>query len=262
LQRVKAVYLSRTYGIPLPSSEGGAACVWNFEEFLEKLARIKGRLLKGGEPDIEGVAKIVLNDWVRGKVPYFVPPPDRPEQGSGKKGIEKEPQKEKDEGKRLKPVPQRLGGIIQKNKFEEEDIRALEEEDPASDEGSLGDLEVGIHEYDDGEEEFNAQESKVDLGAEVLAPSDPGGAELGWEEVLGAVIGPTGKPRTEEAASVAAVQPPQATFKGKRKGVCPCLIRMLHTYVLFTTSFSHGGGLRGGRQPSEETSQGKANDHQ
>ena len=30
------------------------------------------RVLKGGEPDIEGAAKIVLGDWVRGHVPYFV----------------------------------------------------------------------------------------------------------------------------------------------------------------------------------------------
>ena len=41
---------------------------------------MKGRLLKGGEPDIEGVARIVLSDWVRGRIPFFVPPPERPEE--------------------------------------------------------------------------------------------------------------------------------------------------------------------------------------
>jgi len=46
----------------------------NHVDFLEQLARKSGRLLKGGEPDIASVAKMVLNDWQRGKLPYFVPP--------------------------------------------------------------------------------------------------------------------------------------------------------------------------------------------
>ncbi len=44
-------------------------------EFLEILARKAGRLLHGGEPDVDGVAKMVLNDFLRGKVPWFTPPP-------------------------------------------------------------------------------------------------------------------------------------------------------------------------------------------
>ncbi len=43
--------------------------------FLEALARKGGRLLKGGEADLDGVAKMVLNDFLRGKIPWFVPPP-------------------------------------------------------------------------------------------------------------------------------------------------------------------------------------------
>jgi len=35
-----------------------------------------GKLLKKGEPDIETAAKMVLYDWLRGKIPYFTPPPD------------------------------------------------------------------------------------------------------------------------------------------------------------------------------------------
>jgi len=248
LQRVKPVYLSRTYGI------GDTTGVRDVDDFLEKLARMKGRLLKGGEPDIEGVAKVVLNDWVRGKIPYFVPPPDRPEQDSGK-GVEKVSKGDKDGEKRLKPVSQRLRGIIQKNKFEGEDI--------AADEGSPGDLEVENDEYEDSEEDVNEQESGMDLGAEALATGDQKGStdpELGWEEVLGAVIGPTGKPRTEGTASV--VQTSTVARKEKRKGTCPHLIRILHTHVLVTVRFSRGGGRLRGRQPSEETSQRKANDNQ
>lgn len=79
LERVRPVYLSRTYGIPLPEVEDSTQeARWDPEVFLDKLARLKGRLLKGGEPDVEGVAKIVLSDWVRGRIPFFVEPPARP----------------------------------------------------------------------------------------------------------------------------------------------------------------------------------------
>jgi nuclear GTP-binding protein len=43
--------------------------------FLEMLARKGGRLLKGGEADMDGVAKMVLNDFLRGKIPWFSAPP-------------------------------------------------------------------------------------------------------------------------------------------------------------------------------------------
>jgi nuclear GTP-binding protein len=40
------------------------------------LSRKTGRLLKGGEPDVNSVAKVILNDFQRGKLPYFVKPPN------------------------------------------------------------------------------------------------------------------------------------------------------------------------------------------
>lgn len=73
MKRVKPVYLSRTYGVALPDADDATQC-WPYEDFLDKLARMKGRLLKGGEPDLDGVAKILLSDWVRGRIPFFVPP--------------------------------------------------------------------------------------------------------------------------------------------------------------------------------------------
>ena len=59
--------------------------VTNYEtptEFLETLARKAGRLLKGGEPDVNAVAKMVLNDFLRGKLPWFTPPPAPPPSSS------------------------------------------------------------------------------------------------------------------------------------------------------------------------------------
>lgn len=45
------------------------------EDFLSQLARKRGRVLKGGEPDLEGVARIVLQDWNKGRIRYFTLPP-------------------------------------------------------------------------------------------------------------------------------------------------------------------------------------------
>ncbi|XP_053431808.1 nucleolar GTP-binding protein 2 isoform X2 [Nycticebus coucang] len=66
LERAKAEYISKTYKIDS----------WeNAEDFLEKLALRTGKLLKGGEPDLQTVGKMVLNDWQRGRIPFFVKPP-------------------------------------------------------------------------------------------------------------------------------------------------------------------------------------------
>ena len=52
-------------------------------QFLELLARKGGRLLKAGEPDLDSVAKMVLNDFMRGKIPWFTPAPAVEEDGAG-----------------------------------------------------------------------------------------------------------------------------------------------------------------------------------
>jgi ribosome biogenesis GTPase A len=44
------------------------------ESFLTKIALMSGRLLKGGEPDLSTVAKMVLNDFQRGKLPFYTLP--------------------------------------------------------------------------------------------------------------------------------------------------------------------------------------------
>lgn len=67
LEKCQTKHLERTYEV---SGWNNAA------EFLELIARKHGRLLKGGEPDESGVARMVLNDFNRGKIPWFVPPPE------------------------------------------------------------------------------------------------------------------------------------------------------------------------------------------
>ncbi|KAJ3202742.1 GTPase required for pre-60S ribosomal subunit nuclear export and maturation [Clydaea vesicula] len=66
LKRVKKEYMVKTYGI----------AEWEDEvDFLTQLANVYGKLLKGGEPDLNTVSKMILNDWMRGKIPYFTMPP-------------------------------------------------------------------------------------------------------------------------------------------------------------------------------------------
>jgi nuclear GTP-binding protein len=77
LEKTKPQHIERTYSL-----KGYKDHV----EFLEILARKGGRLLHGGEPDVDGVAKMVLNDFLRGKIPWYTPPPVV--EDSEEKGIE------------------------------------------------------------------------------------------------------------------------------------------------------------------------------
>jgi nuclear GTP-binding protein len=43
-------------------------------DFMTLVARRSGRLLKGGEPDLQCIAVNMINDWQRGKIPWYIPP--------------------------------------------------------------------------------------------------------------------------------------------------------------------------------------------
>lgn len=73
LERVKPEYIVRHYGVQEWS---------NATDFMEKLARKTGKLWKGAEPDTNTVSKQILNDWQRGRLPYFVKPPMSEEAGA------------------------------------------------------------------------------------------------------------------------------------------------------------------------------------
>ncbi|KAI3782901.1 hypothetical protein L2E82_12959 [Cichorium intybus] len=49
------------------------------DDFLFKVATIRGKLKKGGIVDINAAARIVLHDWNEGKIPYYTMPPIRNE---------------------------------------------------------------------------------------------------------------------------------------------------------------------------------------
>lgn len=65
IKRVRKEYMVKTYKVD----------DWETAtQFLEKMAARTGKLLKKGEPDVDQVAKMVLNDWQRGKLPFYIAP--------------------------------------------------------------------------------------------------------------------------------------------------------------------------------------------
>jgi nuclear GTP-binding protein len=130
LAKTKPQHLERTYQI-----KGYKDHI----EFLELLARKGGRLLHGGEPDVDGVAKMVLNDFLRGKIPWFTPPPIL--EGAEEHGVEGR------EG--------RLGEMGRKRKREDESVADTSVADATS-------VAAGGEDVDDDFEGFDS-DGGVDL---------------------------------------------------------------------------------------------------
>jgi len=164
MERVKPIYLSRTYGVPLPNKEDPTQ-TWEPENFLDKLARMKGRLLKHGEPDLDSVAKILLSDWVRGRIPFFVSPPERPTELNEAEAKLRKKKDAKGKGKasqndaEVLGVKQNLKSMMQKNTFLPEDVQKLDEEED---------------ENEDDENENEEEEEKIEEQEE----------ELEWDDVF------------------------------------------------------------------------------
>lgn len=162
LERVKREYICKTYRVDDWSTP---------EDFMEKVARRMGKLLKGGEPDFNTVAKMILNDWQRGKIPYFVPPPghdssefiklkNEENEEMAAKIKEKEAEEEEEEARNMNTINsnvpsvfQDLGKITLSLEYSEDDARPLEITDQIPED------------YDDNIEEMNSvlEESKNSL---------------------------------------------------------------------------------------------------
>lgn len=105
----------------------------NHTEFLEALARKGGRLLKGGEADMDGVAKMVINDFLRGKIPWFTAPPATDDDKSGVEGREgklgemtkKRKRDEKDDA--AEDVDAATGGVVLKK--DDDDFAGFDSDD-------------------------------------------------------------------------------------------------------------------------------------
>ena len=105
LERVKPEYISRMYGVNNWKSPA---------EFLTLLARQSGKLLKGGEPDLPRVARRVINDLQRGRLPYFVPPPAAAEDESSAEKNKKDDDKDGNNDNEVVKAEQDLSSLHQK----------------------------------------------------------------------------------------------------------------------------------------------------
>ncbi|XP_035862045.1 nucleolar GTP-binding protein 2 isoform X2 [Sander lucioperca] len=182
LERAKPEYIQKTYRIPTWSSA---------EDFLEKMAFRTGKLLKGGEPDLSTVSKMVLNDWQRGRIPFFVKPPglerdqddkllpvegpseevknvqeeqpDNPDAISAEHEEQQQRLQRKNEQvqKILSNVRQNFGKINVAPEFTEEDLVPVE----------MPDLELSDFSGSDGEEDSEEEEGGEEDGTNV-EPAD------------------------------------------------------------------------------------------
>ncbi|CAH0486230.1 unnamed protein product [Peronospora farinosa] len=74
LTRCQPAQLAELYQLPVDTV---SRCFKDAVQFLVLVAQAKGKLGKGGIPNRQAAARIVLQDWNRGKLPYFTPPPDQ-----------------------------------------------------------------------------------------------------------------------------------------------------------------------------------------
>uniref|UniRef100_A0A4W5MJ92 Nucleolar GTP-binding protein 2 n=1 Tax=Hucho hucho TaxID=62062 RepID=A0A4W5MJ92_9TELE len=204
LERAKPEYIQKTYRIPTWSSP---------EDFLEKLAMRMGKLLKGGEPDLPCVSKMVLNDWQRGRIPFFVKPPgcegDLPpsvegapeatesvqEEGATEEQSEEvvaavsaeqeAQQKHRHEQvqKILSNVRQNFGKINVAPEFNDEDLAPVQTDDLVFSDLSGSDVEKDSEEEENGDEEKGDGDGETAAGdAEAAAATTPAGQPAKVEE--------------------------------------------------------------------------------
>ncbi|XP_078279579.1 nucleolar GTP-binding protein 2 [Rhinoraja longicauda] len=179
LERAKEEYISKTYKID---------CWTDPVDFLEKLAFRMGKLLKGGEPDVQTVSKMVLNDWQRGRIPFFVKPPNAednskplttlevekesnnsdPVKESSEVIVGNEPEKAENEivPQIVAQVRQNFGKIIVAPEFTEADLQPV----------NISDNEENSEEDDEGGEEDEEEQGKEDNDGK--EPTDGDGSKL------------------------------------------------------------------------------------
>ncbi|GAV03067.1 hypothetical protein RvY_13549 [Ramazzottius varieornatus] len=135
LERVKLDYIKKTYGVE----------EWtDSEHFLEQIARKAGRLFKKGEADLQTVAKMILNDFQRGKIPYFVKPPETQQLSTS--------QGESVEKKATVEIKQSFKDLKHTNQFDAADEKI----------GQVGEEEEKEEEEEVVEEELTAEEVVVE----------------------------------------------------------------------------------------------------
>ncbi|KAJ3370376.1 GTPase required for pre-60S ribosomal subunit nuclear export and maturation [Allomyces arbusculus] len=151
IERVKPVYLRKTYELDSWTSH---------LDFLEKIARKAGRLLKGGEPDVSTAAKMVLNDWLRGKIPYFKVPPEIDATTEAKADA-------RTNGPRVEQIFKKIPVVTS---FDKEDLFRADEDKPAA-----------------AEKEEEAAEADAEVVSDAEEEEEDAPAQPDWDEIFEAV---------------------------------------------------------------------------
>ncbi|KAJ2987810.1 hypothetical protein NUW58_g4307 [Xylaria curta] len=197
MAKVKRHHLERTYEISN----------WkDHHEFLEMLGRKGGRLLKAGEVDMDGVAKMVLTDFMRGKIPWFTPAPKAEGEDAaavieGREGrLGEMPKKRKrddaEEDAPAIPQPSAKSSTDAKNAVEDDDDDSEDDEfagfseDDGSDDASADDAEI----------EASGNEDDM-IPLEELSEADDDSNDVPVTDQPIATRTRTGKARMDEAES-------------------------------------------------------------
>ncbi|KAG9783900.1 nuclear/nucleolar GTP-binding protein, partial [Aureobasidium melanogenum] len=162
LRRTQTRHIERTYEMKASEYNNDPM------EFLSILARKGGRLLKGGEPDVDGVAKMVLNDFLRGKIPWFTPPPKR----EGTEAAEEDGSAPLVEGRegRLGEMPSKRGAETAQSEEDEEEADSeseAESQDEQDADQTHKDDDFAQFDDDDDNDDTNASESEDNGGTQL-----------------------------------------------------------------------------------------------
>ncbi|ORY66937.1 Choline/Carnitine o-acyltransferase-domain-containing protein [Leucosporidium creatinivorum] len=236
LERVRPEYLTRTYGVS----------DWkDSDDFLGKLAAKMGKLHRGGEGDHRTVATMVLNDWIRGKIPYFVSPPEPDTRDANGKplprplkiaGLTEGDKKKKTKGtggtetlsggttvdaqgntvKSIKGVTQPLHQIVHSNKFLADDNQKIDEdtdeEDDDDDEEEAAEEEWGGIAEDDIEADSDFE------GDSFEGEMPDGDVPLQWDELFAQAVGEESGDEDVEVVMDAPGETPLPKLSAKAEG--------------------------------------------
>jgi nuclear GTP-binding protein len=175
IARTKPEYINRTYGL---NPERHPEHKWDTpDELLTLVARRAGRLLKGAEPDTESVARKMIMDLFRGRIPYFILPPmdnwtaERPVRMGAAAGLE---------------PSQKFGTIAVRLGFLDEDAQAPEGLE-ASDDAVATASAVPETSVDDAEE--SVSEGAFDAAFDELDGADPAAEASDDDDDDGSLMG-------------------------------------------------------------------------
>ena len=122
------------------------------DEFLVHVATVRGKLKRGGTVDVVAAAKIVLQDWNDGKIPYYTTPPKRMSEIQGSAAVLAD-----------------WGADFDVSALENEKAQVIDvlEEDPVVDyfeTGTAGEVHVNLEEEDIEEEDMEMDEPQHAAG--------------------------------------------------------------------------------------------------